>query len=117
MHTASAASVNAQLKWPDDVVIEGVVYTIAGEPNKDPAGLDVPNVLDGGLVDLATGSLVSIGLSPGDYTLSIEVQKPVSEERLRFSSTIFADHFHQLRFTVPEGAETVVLDDIWLDLK
>ena len=109
------ARVTATVKWPKEVALQGMMFSVVGQPKKDFGNLDVRNILDGGAVDLETGQFRSALIPPGTYTLDIATQKPISKERLAFSSPIFPEYRKSIEVVIPEGVDEVTLDEIILD--
>ena len=111
------AIAKATFKWPQEVPVEGISYAIIDKDEKreDFGGNPVICRADGGLVDLETKAIRTAALAPGSYQMRIEVQKPISEERLRRSGIIGPDFTMEHDFEVPEGKEEIDLGEIALE--
>lgn len=112
----TGARVKAKVTWPEEVEVAGLMYTILGKPNIDMQGDESPNILDGAGINVENGEIHTTLLPPGKYTLEIAVQKPIPEERLRFSGIIVPDHHRRIELVIPDDRKEIVLEDIKLEL-
>lgn len=111
------ARVKAKVTWPKDVNVAGLMYQVVGEPKKDLGGLDSRNILDGAGIDIKTGEIHTTILPPGEYTLEIAAQKPVSKERMMISSPILPSYQQKIPLKIPTDLKEVDLKEIELAIK
>jgi hypothetical protein len=82
---------------------------------KDFGGNDVVQRVDGGMVNLETKAIRTVGIAPGSCQLRLTLRKPIPEERMRMSGIIGPDFTLERDFEIPVGSDDIDLGEIVLE--